>query len=194
VEPDPVAFGRLAALADLMSDGLDARGLLTDANRTLLSTYGELATWLGGIATTELAGTATSDADNERLGGFGSELELLWYLSSDLDRATGAVPDYTDNAALVSDIFRSSAFTLELGVGLPEQILVIVPDGAGGFQLAVGATYSYYEFWQPVATPRLTDEEWRQILADGTQPARPAWMAGVVTSVEIADGPRVEVS
>lgn len=193
VEPDPVAFGRLAALADLLRDGLDARGLLTEANTTLLDSYGELAGWLGGIATAELAGTATSDADNERLGGFGSELELLWYLSSDLDQASGAVPDYTDNAALVSDIFRSSFFTLELGVGLPEQILVIVPDGSGGFQLAVGATYSYYEFWQPVETPRLTDEEWRQILTDGTQPPRPAWLDGVVTGVEIADTPRVEV-
>jgi hypothetical protein len=194
VEPDPVAFGRLAALANLMVDGLDARGLLTDANAALLASYSELATWLAGIATSELAGKATSDADNERLGGFGSELELLWYQSSDLDAASGAVPDYTDNAALVSDIFRSSSFTLELADGLPETILVIVPDGAGGFQLAEGATYSYYEFWQPVATPRLTDEEWRQMLLEGTQPARPAWIAGVAVGADIATGPRVEVA
>ncbi len=176
VEPDPVAFGRLAALATLMSDGLDARGLLTETNASLLASYAELAKWLGGIATSELAGEATSDVDNARLGDFGFELELLWYQSSDLDRAAGAVPDFSDNAALVSDVFRSSFFTLELAVGLPETILVIVPDGAGGFQLGVGATYSYYEFWQPVESPRLTDEEWRQTLTDGAQPARPAWL------------------
>jgi len=193
VEPDPVAFGRLSALATLMNDGLDTRGLLTEANASLLASYAELATWLGGIATAELAGEATSDADNTRLGDFGAELELLWYQSSDLDRASGAVPDFNDNAALVSDVFRSSNFTLELAVGLPETILVIVPDGAGGFQLAVGATYSYYEFWQTVSSPRLTDEEWRQILTDGTQPERPAWMAGVAISADIADSPRVEL-
>lgn len=193
VEPDPVAFGRLASLATLMSDGLDARGLLTDANATLLGSYAELATWLAGIASAEQAGEPTSDADNDRLSSFGSELELLWYQSSDLDQASGAVPDFTDNAALVSDVFRSSFSTLELADGRPETILVIVPDGQGGFQLAVGATYSYYEFWQPADSPRLTDEEWRQILADGTQPARPAWLAGVAISVDIADGPRVDV-
>ena len=193
VEPDPVAFGRLAALANLMSNGLDARGLLTETNASLLGSYAELATWLGDVATAELAGEATSDADNTRLGAFGSELELLWYQSSDLDRAAGAIPDVSDNAALVSDVFRSSFFTLELADGLPETILVVVPDGAGGFQLAVGATYSYYEFWQPVASPRLTDEEWRQIVAEGTQPPRPAWLAGVAISADIADGPRVEI-
>ncbi len=193
VEPDPVAFGRLAALANLMGNGLDARGLLTETNASLIASFAELATWLGGIAATELAGEATSDADNARLGDFGSELELLWYQSSDLDRASGAVPDFTDNAALVSDVFRSSFFTLELANGLPETILVIVPDGAGRFQLAVGATYSYYEFWQPAASPRLTDEEWRQILTDGMQPPRPAWLAGVAISADIADGPRVEI-
>ncbi|MBI4935168.1 MAG: DUF3160 domain-containing protein, partial [Actinobacteria bacterium] len=193
VEPDPVAFGRLAALADLMSDGLDTRGLLTEANASLLTAYGELATWLAGIAATELAGKATSDADNARLGDFGSELELLWYQSSDLDRAAGAVPGVDENAALVSDIFRSSFFTLELANGLPEAILVIVPDGFGGFQLAVGATYAYYEFWQPVESPRLTDEEWRQMLVAGTQPQRPAWLGGVAISADIADGPRVEL-
>jgi hypothetical protein len=153
-----------------------------------------LADWLGGIATAELAGEATSDADNVRLGEFGSELELLWYQSSDLDRASGAIPDFSDNAALVSDVFRSSLFTLELADGLPETILVVVPDGAGRFQLAVGATYSYYEFWQPATSPRLTDEEWRQVLTEGTPPARPAWLAGVAISADIADGPRVELT
>ena len=176
-----------------MRDGLDARGLLTEANALLLDSYGEVATWLAGIAAAELAGQPTSDADNDRLGSFGPELELLWFLSSDLDAASGAVPDYTDNAALVSDVFRSSFFTLELAVGLPETILVIVPDGAGGFQLAVGATYSYYEFWQPVETPRLTDEEWRQMVAEGTEPARPAWIDGVAIGADTADSPRVEV-
>jgi len=160
---------------------------------SLLASYAELATWLAGIATAELAGEATSDADNTRLRDFGSELELLWCQSSDLDRASGSVPDFTENAALVSDIFRSSSFTLELAVGLPETILVIVPGGAGGFQLAMGATYSYYEFWQTATSPRLTDDEWRQMLTDGAQPARPAWMAGVAISANIADGPRVEL-
>jgi hypothetical protein len=40
--------------------------------------------------------------------------------------------------------------------------------------VARGGVYSYYEFWVP-RDQRLTDEEWRQMLADGGAPARPDW-------------------
>ena len=189
VEPDPVTFGRLAAMSRLTKDGLAARGLLTDANAALLDSYDELATWLQGVAAAELSGEAVSDADNDRLGTFGSELELLWFQSSDLP--PGAIPEFTDNAALVSDIFRSSDEYLELADGLPEEMDVIVPDGHGGFQLAVGATYSYHEFWRPVSLPRLTDEEWRESVDSSTTPPRPAWLAPILIGPAIADGPVV---
>jgi hypothetical protein len=50
----------------------------------------------------------------------------------------------------------------------------MVPDDVGGFQLAVGGVYSYYEFLQPMSD-RLTDEAWRAMLDAGTQPDRPGW-------------------
>jgi hypothetical protein len=37
-----------------------------------------------------------------------------------------------------------------------------------------GGVYFYYEFWVP-RDQRLTDEEWRLMLAAGTQPERPEW-------------------
>jgi hypothetical protein len=63
---------------------------------------------------------------------------------------------------------------VEIGTGRVEPILVIVPDDRGGFQLAIGAVYSYYEFLQPLSD-RLTDEAWRQMLDSGNAPERPAW-------------------
>ncbi len=191
VEPDPVTIGRLAAVAQLMRDGLAGRGLLPDATAEVLDGYIELTTWLQGVAAAEVAGTVATGDDNVRLGQIGAELELLWYLSSDIARDPGAMPDYEDDAALVADIARTSAEILQLGVGTPETMYVIVPDGDGGYQLAVGATYAYWEFWRPVAAQRLTDEEWRQMLREQTMPARPMWLADVLAGATVADVPRV---
>ena len=52
-------------------------------------------------------------------------------------------------------------------------MLVVVP-GTDGFQVAVGAVYSFHEFTSETGE-RLTDEAWRAILDAGTAPARPAW-------------------
>ena len=62
-----------------------------------------------------------------------------------------------------------------LGTGEYNHIHVIVPDGDGGFQVATGGVYSYYEFWHPRAD-RLTDEQWWKMIEDETLPDRPAWV------------------
>jgi len=192
VEPDPVTIGRLAAVAGLMRDGLAARGLLPDATAELLDAYVELTAWLQGVAAQEIAGTVATGDDNTRLGRIGAELELLWYLSSDIAEDPGAVPDYEDSAALVADIARTSEQILELGVGMPETVYVVVPDGEGGHQLAVGATYAYWEFWRPATAQRLTDEEWRQLLTEGAAPARPMWIDAVLAGGDVSDTPKVD--
>ena len=42
---------------------------------------------------------------------------------------------------------------LEIGTGWVDQILVLVPDDAGRFHVALGGVYSYYEFQQPITGP-----------------------------------------
>ncbi len=53
------------------------------------------------------------------------------------------------------------------------------PDARGRLQVARGGVFSYYEFLWP-ASDRLTDEQWRKILASGQAPERPAWTAAFV--------------
>ena len=78
--------------------------------------------------------------------------------------------------AVVADIFLGAGNqVLEVATGRFDRIHVIVPDGAGGFEVATGAVYSYYEFWQP-RTNRLTDEAWWDMLDAGTEPPRPTWV------------------
>lgn len=170
VEPDPVAFLRLAAVADLMRGGLDERSLLTDEYRTMLTDLVEFLSWLGAIAEDELAGLAVDEEDVRRLAGFGDSLYFWRIRTSDFDIDWESGPD--DQAALVADIMRNAAGVLEVGTGYIDEIYVLVPNWDGGFQVAVGGVYSYYEFWND---QRLTDEEWRAQLDAATNPPRPDW-------------------
>jgi hypothetical protein len=174
VEPDPVTFRRLAAAAALFGDGLDDRGLLgSEPARTVRSLTG----WLGSLARLaddELAGRAITEEDNLALEATGGFLEELWLRTSDLvDRGEDAGPD--QEAAIVADILTSAGFgALEIGTGHIDTLLVLVPDDTGRFQVAVGGTYSFYEFWQD-PSQRLTDEQWRVLLASDDAPQRPSW-------------------
>jgi hypothetical protein len=172
VEPEPVAFARLAAMAELMRSGLDERNLLTNEQSELLTDVTDLFTFLQRIAQDELAGRPISDKDNDRLTNIGGALEFIWYRSSDQDRSGALEADM--DAALVADIASGGDQVLEEATGRIDRIYVLVPDDEGTFQVAVGGVYAYYEF--PVsAGERLTDEAWRQMLDDGEQPDRPFW-------------------
>jgi hypothetical protein len=172
VEPDPVAFARLAAVADLMREGLAGRDLLTTEADGLLTDLAELESFFARIARDELDGEPISDEDNQRLAAIAHEFEGLWWRTSDQGRFGQGSLD--DDSAIIADISRGFQQVVEIGTGRVEPILVIVPDDRGGFQLAIGAVYSYYEFLQPLSD-RLTDEAWRQMLDSGNAPERPAW-------------------
>jgi hypothetical protein len=179
VEPDPVPFARLQAMADLERQGLAARGLLSKRLDQLLADYSDLAGFLARVAADELAGRSIRAKDNERLMFIGGELEDLWWRTSDLKAGTVPTPD--DPAAVVADLASGRDHTtgtisvVETATGYVDDLLVLVPNDKGRFLVARGGVYSYYEFHQPVGD-RLTDEAWQRILASGEAPARPDWV------------------
>lgn len=172
VEPDPVVYERLSAVTALMLHGLASRHLLTREQESLLTDTQALMDFFARIARDELAGRSISAGDNRRLDFVGDELEALWFRSS--DHPSSNVPTATDDDAVIADIARGLDQVLEIGTGRFDQILVLVPDNNGTFEVAVGGIYSYYEFNQPVSN-RLTDEAWRDMLNHGAAPARPSW-------------------
>ncbi len=184
VEPDPVVYRRLGAVAALMRSGLDSRRLLNDEYVALLADLEEFYGWLASIAADELAGIPINAADNDQLSWIGSSLETFWLRTSDFDLNVDSGPD--SHAALVADIMSNATAVLEVGTGFVDRIFVLVPNDAGVFQVAVGGVYSYYEFWNE--GPRLTDEEWRALLESGAAPDRPEWQE-VILSGDLA--PRV---
>ena len=172
VEPEPVAFARLAAAADLMRRGLDDRSLLTEDQDVLLRDVVALFGFLERIARDELAGAPVSEQDNERLTHLGGELESLFWRTSD-QAATGESEADLD-AAIVADIASGADGILEVGTGRIDRIYALVPNDEGVFQVAVGGVYSFYEFANPPGD-RLTDEAWRTLLDAGEAPPRPPW-------------------
>jgi hypothetical protein len=177
VEPDPVAWERMAAVMGLFQDGLKDRALVveSDDRDELMSRVRGLLERMAEIARDELAGLPISQTDNDWLEGIGSVLEGLWIQTSDWDDALGLPSADDTDAALIADIMRSTTAFLEIGTGRIDRIMVLVPNEKGTFQVAVGGTYSYYEFWQEEQLGRLTDEEWRAMLDAGEAPDRPAW-------------------
>ncbi len=177
VEPDPVAFERLAAVTRLMHTGLDSRDLLPSQYSELLDDLEEFLMWLAAIARDELAGIPISEDDNRQLSWIGGTLESFWLRTSDFDLDFENGPD--SHAALIADIMRSGEdAVLEVGTGYIDRIFVLVPRDDGVFQVAVGGVYSYYEF---LNEQRLTDEEWRALLAAGEAPARPIWQQPILS-------------
>jgi hypothetical protein len=178
VEPDPVPFGRLAAMARLTRDGLADRDLLSPDSQKLLSDYVRFAERLEAIAADELAGTPITEEDDEWLRIIGGVLEGFWWRSGDKLASNNPIRD--DDAAVIADIMRGIDLdsgvdqVLEIGTGRIDRIFVLMPDDAGAFHVATGGVYSYYEFPWPTED-RLTDEQWWEMLRDGEAPDRPAW-------------------
>ncbi|MET0772062.1 MAG: DUF3160 domain-containing protein [Candidatus Limnocylindrales bacterium] len=179
VEPDPVPFLRLQAMADLEREGLRARGLLNPRLRGLLTDFSDLAGFLARIAADELAGEPISKTDNERLLYVGGVLEDLWWRTS--DTRPGSIPTPDDPSAIIADIASGrdratdTITVVEVATGHVDQLLVLVPDDKGRFHVALGGVYSYYEFLQPISD-RLTDEAWHSMLDAGEVPPRPDWI------------------
>jgi hypothetical protein len=185
VEPDPVAFERLAAGADLLRRGLARRGLLSHEAGTLLATEIGMLHFLGGAARVELQNKPLPPAWDKRLRSIGDELAAIWWRTSQRSNPNPSIPD---QSAVVADIATSPKGVLEIATGEVDTLYVIVPARNGGFELARGGVYSYYEFTSPPGV-RLSDEAWRTMLEAGRAPARPSWESSFLVACPSAKQP-----
>ena len=174
VEPEPDVFGRLAALAELMRDGLSQRGLLLAEFGGKLNDLESLCLSLKAIAEKELTNTARTEAEYQTIRTIGAALENLVTFSEEI---SGEVTNATDqDMAVIADVHTdlNSGRVLEVGVGRPFALYVVVEE-QGEFRAAVGGAFSYYEFKQPLSD-RLTDEAWQTQLKAGEASGIPVWM------------------
>jgi len=181
VEPNPLAFARLRALAQLTREGLSLRGLLSSQLDSLLGSLIEHLVSFQSIAERELAGEAITEDENWQLKGYEWWLEHMVEESGDFQGEPDPhriIEPGDEPAAIIADVASDFTFSQvrEVGTGRIFELCVVVPDGYGGLQAARGGVYSYYEFtW--AMDDRLTDEKWRGMIDTGEIPERPSWTA-----------------
>ena len=182
VEPNPLVFARIATVAamtyqGLITYGLNPEGLYTatpdpalvdmDALRELAIRSAELAE----MARKELNGEPLEEDNYWFILGFGGYLQGLLYRLN----TSGEDPD---PVALVTDVASNPGLgvVLQGAVGPVDMIYVAVPLPDGTLQVVRGGVFSYYEFTQPI-DQRMTDSEWRALVAEGNLPPRPDWIS-----------------
>ncbi len=173
VEPNPEAFARLLALAQMTRSGLLNRGLLDETTQGNLDNLIDELEFLLDVSEKELNGVELTAEEYWRIQYYGGWLEALTIAAADpADEAQGR--SYLDDqkSAVIADVASGYGMALEEGVGYPTNILVISP--VAPYPVTVGAVYTYYEFSLPV-NERMTDEAWREMLESGNAPAMPDW-------------------
>jgi len=183
VEPNPDVFYRLAYASHSLVNGLNERGIAPEPpgfageESRQLSLYDLLSGMrrmaekleaLGDIAERELRGEKLSQDDYELI------LECLGPVECAIAqfRAYGMEANF-DPIPIISAVSGAGEDEiLQAGVGYLDRLYVLVAI-EGQPQIAQGSVFSYYEFTQP-RNNRLTDEQWRQLLA--TNPPQPGWV------------------
>ncbi|MDD4564618.1 MAG: DUF3160 domain-containing protein [Eubacteriales bacterium] len=186
VEPNPVVYGRLAALTRMTLDGLESRSMLSEGARNSLNRMEELALKLKVIAEKELANEPLTEKEYELIESFGGQLEHFW-LEAMKDEGIDHPSAVNENpAALIADVATDpNGQVLEVGTGFINSIYAVVPVD-GTLRIAKGAVYSYYEFPWP-ANDRLTDAKWKSMLENKNAPEPPLWTKVYTTSDEVLE-------
>ncbi len=174
LEPYPEVYARLASLVRLMQDGLDSRSLLSTVFKNKFESLAGIFDRFVEISIKELQNQPLNGSELDFINRVGETLGYIAsFYDSEIDPYTSEADDRT---AVIADVHTdpNSGTVLEVGVGNPYTIYVIVQDSEGNLKLTRGGTFSYYEFTQPMED-RLTDEQWQEML-DTTPPDTPDWM------------------
>ncbi len=176
VEPVPEAYARLLSLALMTRAGLSERNMLSGQTAGNLDNLISELQFLQKIAEAELNGTPISDDDYWHMTYYGGILEQFVLASADttdpMDR------DLSDQkSALIADVATGLApngtlAALEEATGQPTLMYVVLPDQP--WRIGTGAVFTYYEFTVSVSD-RMTDEQWQQMVEEGTNPPQPEW-------------------
>lgn len=169
VEPNLEAWRRLLELTRMTKQLPFLDKLLRDKLNDLES----IVAFLREMARKRLAGQPLTEDEQIRLRFIGGEMDFLavtvvsggtvtrWFeITHPADRRMACIADVHTAFDRKPDGLGDVA--LEVGVGWAHEIFVIVPV-EGKLALTRGASFSYYEFLQPV-NERLTDEQWQRLL------------------------------
>lgn len=157
VETEPVVFGRLAALTQATSDGLEQMGLLDSESKENLAKLFTLNQQLMVIAEKELRNELPTDEEFELIRSFGGQLEHFWVEAVAPEGEEFFTPQ-EQPAALIADVATDpNGRVLQTATDVGTIYVLVNVDNSP--RIAVGTVYTFYEFTQPIAE-RMTDQDW----------------------------------
>ncbi len=171
VEPYPEIYERLEDMMKALETNLSTLNLDIPEVSSKLSAFQELLDSLTSISEKELNREGLTEEDYELIWNFGGTLESLTIFPADLMNKITSGTDTRMDAIADVHTDPNTKQVLEVGVGSPFNIFVIVNDQKGK-RLCQGAVFSYYEFKQPMSD-RLTDEKWQQMQQAKKRPDQP---------------------
>ncbi|MFA5771784.1 MAG: DUF3160 domain-containing protein [Thermoplasmata archaeon] len=169
VEPTPEFYSRLYNLTSDTISGLSGLNVLTTEYASKLNSLKNLIADLKGISNKELNKTQLTDADYTMIGEIGDTLEYL----------TDSILADGKETTMIADVHTdgNTGQCLEEAVGYVDYVIIVVENPNGTLSSMAGPIFSYYEFKQPINN-RLTDEQWKGMLKNGSEPSRPGWTEG----------------
>lgn len=197
VEPNLPFWKNMLELLNVTQNVLSRNGLLTEDIKAKTTQLKESASFLYSASQKELKKQKLSEQEYRTIEAIGSSIEYLtlsiiepgkslqlWSEVSGPDKAVAVVADvYTRNIAGCN-----KNGILHEAVGNVNDLYVVV-EIEGYLYLTKGATFSYYEFVQPLGT-RLTDEEWQKMLEEKKDlPPIPAWLKDIILQPKDAPVP-----
>ena len=164
IEPNIPFFQGYKFANSLLAQTYEHYGLLDNKAKQALNALNKIADKALSIAQLELDDQPVPD---EQLAWIATiPPELAEYVMLYEGRMSYAESDDQFKMAVIADVFTGAGAVLETGVGIPYRIYVALNDGQGGKRIAVGYTFSYYEFENPMGD-RLTDEDWKATVYSG---------------------------
>lgn len=189
VEPNVNFWEKAIELLDNTEKLLKEQDMLTEKISNTTERLRDEASFLLKVSKDELAGKTLTDEVNDQIEIIGSVFENI---SLDLIREPDQylmgwnnVEGADRKVALVADVYTANAKNnpnksiLFEAVGNADEIYVVVEIG-GYLYLTRGAVLSYREFQQSIEEPRLTDEEWQQMLEKNPRKGVPEWMKRII--------------
>ncbi len=182
VEPNLKFWNKMKEMLTLTRALLTKNGLMTDDLDGKTQSLEDYMDFCIKVSEKELAGETLTEEEYNEIRYLGSSMEwfTLGVIDPDLDLYSWDLVKGADRSiAVVADVFTRNVLKckkcgiLYEATGNADIIYVNVVIG-GKVYLTRGATFSYYEFVNPLGS-RLTDEEWQKKL-DGDAPGRPVWM------------------
>ena len=190
VEPNLAYWNKALELLDKTENVLKANGMLTAKAKDITDNMREKAQFLKSVSEKELAGKKLTENEYNQIELIGSSVEWLtldmlnagaenpiydWYEIQGADRKVAVVADvYTANSGNNPD-----KSVLYAATGNVNTIYVIV-EIEGKLWLTRGAVLSYREFDVPLGNPRLTDEEWQEMLEQSPSHGVPEWIKEII--------------